>query len=174
MRRRVPTLGLKTQDYQGLLVDSSPLASLFPSPLSLAHQSRVRSPRPREDAALTESLSENNFFMPIVEKYDLMGRGVIKEEEIAALKRVRLDENGARACSMFEVWAFEIISGEASRSAKTGGHVSPPIHASLLHVVNEIGACIKRLFAYRYQVLPVLAWLGLLTWLPWLGFCDLT
>ena len=52
---------------------------------------------------LTESLSEANFFMPIVHKYGLAGMGVAKQEELAALERVKLDENGSRACSMYEV-----------------------------------------------------------------------
>ena len=66
------------------------------------------------------------------------------------MRRVNLDENGSRACSMFEVWAFEVIKGEARRARLSGeGDLSPPIQARLLNEVNTVGICIKRLFAYR-------------------------
>ena len=67
---------------------------------------------------LTDSLSETNFFLPIIDKYGLAGSGKVKEEELEALERVKLDENGSRACSMYEVWAFEVVKGEARRSRK--------------------------------------------------------
>ena len=67
---------------------------------------------------LTDSLSETNFFLPIIDKYGLAGSGKVKEEELEALARVKLDENGSRACSMYEVWAFEVVKGEARRSRK--------------------------------------------------------
>ena len=102
-------------------------------------------------------LSESNFFYPIVDKYGLLGSDTaVREEEGAAVKRVRIDENGSRACAMFEVWAFEVIQGEARRSARCEpvGDLTPPIQAALQHEINLVGTHIKRLFAYRYQVMP--------------------
>ena len=101
---------------------------------------------------LTEELSEANFFMPVADQYGLLSSGPIREEEMAAIKRVRLDENGSRACSMFEVWAFEIVKGEARRTADGDGDLYPPIQARLQEEIVRVGVCIKRLFAYRYQV----------------------
>ena len=103
---------------------------------------------------LTKCLSENNFFSPLVEKYSLLGTGAIQAEERAAVKRIKIDENGSRACAMFEVWAFEVVKGEARRSTLGTGDLSPPIQAALAHEINTVGTCIKRLFAYRYQVMP--------------------
>ena len=109
---------------------------------------------------LTEELSESNFFTPLVEKYGLLGEGKIRAEEEAAIKRIGLDENGSRACSMFEIWVMEVIKGEAQRARLEDPHspssydLSPPIQARLHKVVSEVGVCIKRLFSYRYQVMP--------------------
>ena len=103
---------------------------------------------------LTKCLSENNFFSPLVEKYSLLGTGAMQAEERAAVKRIKIDENGSRACAMFEVWAFEVVKGEARRSMRGTGDLSPPIQAALAHEINTVGTCIKRLFAYRYQVMP--------------------
>ena len=49
------------------------------------------------------------------------------------------------------MWALEVIREEAYRP---GARLSPPIHAQLCAAVNEVGHHIKKLFAYRYQVLP--------------------
>ena len=112
---------------------------------------------------LTEELTEANFFFPIVDKYDLLGEGALRVEEEASVKRAGLDTNGSRVCSMFEVWAMEIIKGEARRArtqARENGNddidceFTPPIQARLQVVVSTIGVCIKRLFSYRYQVMP--------------------
>jgi len=83
-----------------------------------------------------------------------MGSGKVKEEELEAIQRINLDENGSRACSMFEVWAFEVVKGEARRTTKGEGDLTPPIQARLQGEINNVGVCIKRLFAYRYQVMP--------------------
>ena len=48
-----------------------------------------------------------------------------------------------------QAWAMEVIREESSR-CKT----PPPIQAKLQSEVSEIGLHIKKLFAYRYQVLP--------------------
>ena len=108
---------------------------------------------------LTAELSESNFFMPIVEKYGLLGEGKVRAEEEAVIKRIGLDENGSRACSMFEVWVMEIVKGEAKRARledprDSNYDLTPPIQARLHLVLSQIGVSIKRLFSYRYQVMP--------------------
>ena len=58
--------------------------------------------------------------------------------------------------------AFEVVKGEAMRyergdygtSIRRASTLSPPIQARLQAEINHIGISIKRLFAYRYQVLP--------------------
>ena len=87
-------------------------------------------------------------------QFNLMGSGKVKEEELEAIRRINLDENGSRACSMLEVWAFEVVKGEARRTARGEGDLTPPIQARLQGEINNVGICIKRLFAYRYQVMP--------------------
>ena len=104
---------------------------------------------------MTEELSETNFLMPLCDKYGLLSVGEVYEEEISELKRIKIDESGSRACAMFEVWAFQVIRGEAERYEKTKkGIFAPPLHTRLQGEVNNISVSIKRLFAYRYQVLP--------------------
>ena len=103
---------------------------------------------------LTDELSASNFFMPIVDKFNLLGTGAVKEEEHEVLKRVDLDAHGSRACSMFEVWAFEVVKGEARRTARGDGDLTPPIQARLQGEINNVSISIQRLFAYRYQVMP--------------------
>ena len=103
---------------------------------------------------LTEELSAQNFFLPVADKFGLFGEGKEREEEVAALERVDLDAHGSRACSMFEVWAFEVVKGEGQRTAQGEGDLYPPIQARLQAEINTVGVCIKRLFAYRYQVMP--------------------
>jgi len=101
---------------------------------------------------LTDYLNEANFFLPLCEKHGLLGTiPDIREEELDALHRVGLDNNGARACNMYEVWALELVREEVYRK---GARVSPPIHARLQSEVTDIGDHVKKLFAYRYQVLP--------------------
>lgn len=51
-----------------------------------------------------------------------------------------------------QVWAFEIVRGEAKRAAAGDGDLSAPIHARLQDEISRVGIGIKRLFAYRYQV----------------------
>ena len=104
--------------------------------------------------ALTESLTQSNFFEPLVKKYELWGMGAQGEEERAAVGRVNLDENGSRACAMFEVWAFEVIKGEARRSARGDGNLNPPVQARLQSEINMVGQSVQKLFGYRYQVMP--------------------
>ena len=103
---------------------------------------------------LTDELTERNFFLPVCEKYGLLGQGDVRREELEAVDRMQIDESGNRACCLFEVWAFEVVRGEALRSAKGMGALSPPIHARLMNELNNVSVSIKRLFAYRYQVLP--------------------
>lgn len=106
---------------------------------------------------LTEELSESNFLMPIAQKYGLLSVGEVYDEEYAELKAINIDQSGSRACAMFEVWAFEVLKGEALRyemNATKKSTLAPPVHARLQGEINNIGVSIKRLFAYRYQVLP--------------------
>lgn len=43
--------------------------------------------------------------MPLCEKHKLLGEeGFVRSEELDALEHVGLDESGARACSMYQVW----------------------------------------------------------------------
>ena len=65
------------------------------------------------------------------------------------LSRLNIDLEGARACSMFQVWTMEVIKDEAMRASS----FSPPIHAQLNDRVATIGDCVKRLFAFQFQVL---------------------
>ena len=53
---------------------------------------------------LTEELTENNFLMPICNKYGLLSSGDVHDEEFAELKAINIDQSGSRACAMFEVW----------------------------------------------------------------------
>ena len=104
---------------------------------------------------LTEEFTETNFFVPICDKFSLLHQGAIRAEEHASLTRINIDESGSRACAMLEVWAFEVLKGEALRASHAGkGTLSPPIHARIMGEINNISISIKRLFAYRYQVLP--------------------
>jgi hypothetical protein len=98
---------------------------------------------------LTDHLTEANFFIPLSTKHGLLGSKKIQQVESAAVRDVGIDANGVRACSMFEVWAMEVIREESTR-CKTPA----PIQAMLQSEVSEIGLHIKKLFAYRYQVLP--------------------
>jgi hypothetical protein len=100
---------------------------------------------------LTDELTENNFFMPMCEKFCLLSQGAVRKEELESIARIQIDDSGSRACAMFEVWAFEVLKGEALRSGKS---LTPPIHARLMNEINNVSVSIKRLFAYRYQVLP--------------------
>ena len=102
---------------------------------------------------LTEELTEDNFFLPLCEKHGFLGEkgSEMHERELRSLRKMDLDQDGARVCSMYEVWAFEVIKGEQRRSPAT---FSPPIHASLVSEVRSVGNHIKKLFACRYQVLP--------------------
>ena len=108
---------------------------------------------------LTEELSETNFLMPLCEKYGLLSFSKVREEEYAELKAINIDQSGSRACAMLEVWAFEVVKGEAVRYERASASqrksaLAPPIHAKLQSEINNISISIKRLFAYRYQVLP--------------------
>ena len=47
-----------------------------------------------------------------------------------------------------------MIKGEAMRAGKGAGTLSPPVHVRLMGEINNVSISIKRLFAYRYQVLP--------------------
>ena len=46
---------------------------------------------------LTQSLTEDNFFIPICERHHLLGDGVVRQEEMEAIKEIGLDEKGSRA-----------------------------------------------------------------------------
>ena len=97
---------------------------------------------------MTDYLTKDNFFMPLCEKHKLLGEdGFIREEELAALDHVGLDESGARACSMYQVWCYEVLKEEQKRSGSE--NFSAPIHAQLSNEVKATGDHIKRLFAYR-------------------------
>ena len=89
--------------------------------------------------------------MPICEKFCLLSQGAVRKEELESIARIQIDDSGSRACAMFEVWAFEVLKGEALRSGKS---LTPPIHARLMNEINNVSVSIKRLFAYRFQVLP--------------------
>jgi len=99
---------------------------------------------------LTTSLTLENFFLPVCERHHLLGEGEMRAEELASIHKIELDEKGSRACSMFAVWCFEVIKGETTRSSE----ISPPVHARMQAVVEELTDHIKNLFAYRFQVLP--------------------
>jgi len=102
---------------------------------------------------MTDYLTKQNFFLPLCEKHKLLGEdGFVRAEELSALDQVGLDESGARACSMYQVWCYEVLKAEQKRSGSE--NFSAPIHAQLSNEVKAIGDHIKRLFAYRFQVLP--------------------
>ena len=101
---------------------------------------------------LTDYLTEENFFLPLCEKHKLLDEGFVHEEEMHALKRVGLDESGSRAASMFEVWCMDLIRNEVHRCG--ADRLSAPVHARLQQDVMDVGDHIKKLFAYRFQVLP--------------------
>lgn len=95
----------------------------------------------------------DNFFKPLAIKYGLLGMGKDREEEEALWETVDLDAEGLRACAMYEVWCLDIVRAEAAASEPSKGF-SPPVHAVLMSEVNEVANCVKRLYAYSYQVLP--------------------
>jgi len=97
---------------------------------------------------LTDHLTEANFFNPLSKKHGLLGSAKIREVESAAVRNIGIDDHGVRACSMFEVWAMEVIRAESNRCK-----VPAPIQAKLQDGVTEIGLTIQKLFATRYQVL---------------------
>lgn len=57
---------------------------------------------------LHETLTVENFLMPLASKYKLLGEGEVEKEESAKVRRIDVDESGARACSMFEVFALAL------------------------------------------------------------------
>ena len=66
---------------------------------------------------LTSTLSLQNFLMPLIDKYALLSSGSVRDEELAALKAIRIDENGARACSMYEVRRTAVWNAHSSQRA---------------------------------------------------------
>ena len=40
---------------------------------------------------------------PACDKFGLLSQGEVQDEELAAINRIRIDDSGSRACSMFEV-----------------------------------------------------------------------
>ena len=95
--------------------------------------------------SLTVSYSEDNFFGPVCEKYDLFARDEVDSAaEKALLKKVNLDGEDTRACAMIEVWLLEIVRD----------NISGPIFKNLNDEVQKMGDSVKRLFSYQYQVLP--------------------
>ena len=102
---------------------------------------------------LTDFYNFDNFFKPLATKYGLLGMGKDREEEEALWKTVDLDAEGLRACAMYEVWCLDIVRAEAAASDPSKGF-SPPVHAVLIGEINEVANCVKRLYAYSYQVLP--------------------
>jgi hypothetical protein len=103
---------------------------------------------------LTTDLTEENFLRPFAEEHGLFAEegSATRRLELAALSKIDVDSSGSRACSMFEVWSFEVIRGEAIRGVN--GSLPPPIAARQMEDVSRAGKSIKRLFAYRFQVLP--------------------
>ena len=100
---------------------------------------------------LTTSLTLYNFFLPVCRRHHFLGEGEMGTEELEAIRKIEFDDiKGSRACSMFAVWCFEVIKGETMRSSD----ISPPVHARMQAVVQELTDHIKNLFAYRFQVLP--------------------
>ena len=99
---------------------------------------------------LTDGYNLDNFFHPLCEKYGLLGLGEDRKEEEELLGQVDLDDEGLRACAMYEVWALDIIKSEVSVTPS----FTPPVHAQINAEVVNIGNSIKRLYAYAYQVLP--------------------
>jgi len=79
----------------------------------------------------------------------LLGMGQDRKEEQAALSSIDLDAEGLRAVAIYEVWALDIV-----RAEHRAGALSAPIHAQLNDKLCEIGGCVKRLYAYSFQVLP--------------------
>lgn len=100
---------------------------------------------------LTDGYNMDNFFLPLAEKYNLLGYGKDNEEERAVLKVVDIDEEGLRTVEMYQVWALDVIRREST--AMKGG-LSPPIQKAIEDEVLAGGNAIKRLYAYYYQVLP--------------------
>eukprot|EP00966_Prymnesium_polylepis_P003289 75707-Prymnesium_polylepis.1 len=58
---------------------------------------------------LTDYLTESNFFLPLCDKHGLMGSPREKQEELKAVQLIGVDNNGARACSMYEVCAVPVV-----------------------------------------------------------------
>ena len=102
--------------------------------------------------SLTTFYSEENFFRPVCEKWELHAQDA---EDRAAEARIfadmKLDGQDMRVCSMLEVWLFEIVRDEMF--VKVAKH-SPAMTKVMLDEVMKVGDSVKRLFTYQYQVLP--------------------
>ena len=60
--------------------------------------------------SLTVAYSEDNFFRPICEKFELYARDEVdRANEHAVLSRVSLDGDDTRACAMLEIWLLELM-----------------------------------------------------------------
>jgi hypothetical protein len=101
--------------------------------------------------SLTVAYSEENFFRPVCERFQLYARDEVdRANEHAVLSKVSLDGDDTRACAMLEVWLLELVRDELiTRKDKPS-----PIFKNLNDEVQKMGDCVKRLFAYQYQVLP--------------------
>ena len=98
---------------------------------------------------ITASATQSNFFDPLRMKYGLEGEGYNRDEEEKLIKALDIDGNGMRVCSLYLVWSFEVVQGEAVR-----GSIGEATQTYLQGEIAKIGVSIQRLYAYRYQVMP--------------------
>ena len=101
---------------------------------------------------LTDFYNVDNFLKPLADKYGMLGLMHDREEEEALWRSIDLDAEGLRACAMYEVWSLDVVRAEAQSADNRG--FSAPIHSLMVQEVMEVGNCVKRLYAYTYQVLP--------------------
>ena len=102
--------------------------------------------------SLTTFYSEDNFFRPVCEKWELFAHDAQdRAAEAAIFEGMSLDGQDMRVCSMLETWIFEIMREEVF--LKADKH-SPAVYKVMLDEVMKVGDSTKRLFTYQYQVMP--------------------
>ena len=94
--------------------------------------------------------TEQNFFLPMCKRHELLPKEYDRKYEAAALEAVS-NCDGLAAVNSYQIWAYEVVQAEALRKDT---RMSPPVHTRVNQEINEVGKAAKRLHAYTYQVLP--------------------
>ena len=99
---------------------------------------------------LTPAYTEQNFFLPMCKRHELLPNASDSKYEKVALEAVS-NCDGLAAVNSYQIWAYEVVQGEVLRP---DSRISPPVHTRVNEEIKEVGKAAKRLHAYTYQVLP--------------------